>query len=186
MPSNSDPKTHHRQSTRAPGYDYTRPGAYFVTMVTHRRDYLFGEVVDGEMHLNKNGQILDREWERLPRRFTFIELGTHIVMPTHFHGILIIKDIPRSMRARPPENNDESSMPNGPKPQSLGAIVGQLKSRVTKQIWKNTELNKSPIWQRNYHDHIILDDDDLNRIHRYIIDNPLNWNLESKDIPVWQ
>jgi len=195
MSSKFDPRKHHRKSIRVPGYDYTQPGAYFVTIVTHQRECLFGEVVDGKMRLNQNGQIAQWEWERLAHRFTFIKLGTYIVMPNHFHGILIFHNSVRATRTDYmdiyPNNassqaiasieNSGSPLPRGPKPLSLGAILGQFKSRVTKRLWKNPSLDGTPIWQRNYYEHIIRDDDDLNRIHLYIEANPRNWHTDAEN-----
>ncbi len=74
-----------------------------------------------------------------------------------------------------PDGNDGSPLPRGPKPLSLGAIIGQFKSRVTKRLWKNPDLNGIPIWQRNYYEHIIRNDDEWNNIHLYIETNPINW-----------
>src|SRR6266545_1399427 len=86
MPSKFDPKKLHRRSIRLPNYDYAQPGAYFVTIVAWHRECLFGEAVNGEMRLNKIGEIVRWEWLALPKRLRFIELGAFIVMPNHFHG----------------------------------------------------------------------------------------------------
>ncbi|MGC1378426.1 MAG: hypothetical protein WA821_19495 [Anaerolineales bacterium] len=75
MPSKYDPKKHHRRSIRLPGYDYTLPGGYYITMVTHDRTCLFGEVVNGEMVLNDLGKVAEREWERLAKRFKKRPIG---------------------------------------------------------------------------------------------------------------
>lgn len=97
LPTNTmspfDPKIHHRRSIRLPDYDYTQAGAYFVTIVTWWRGCPFGEVVNEEMHLNDAGQIVKWEWINLSQRFKFIELGAFMVMPNHFHGILIFHDV---------------------------------------------------------------------------------------------
>jgi REP element-mobilizing transposase RayT len=86
----SDPATHQRHSIRLKGYDYTRPGAYFVTMVTFQRLCLFGEVVGETMRLNAAGRIVCAEWLRLERVFANIQLGAFVVMPNHVHGIIVI------------------------------------------------------------------------------------------------
>ena len=87
-----DPHKHHRRSIRLKGYDYTQPGAYFVTMVTYQREDLFGDSIEGEMRLNWTGKLVKREWERLPNRLPNIELDEFIVMPNHVHGIILIID----------------------------------------------------------------------------------------------
>ncbi len=246
-----DPQKHHRRSIRLPGYDYARAGAYFVTLVTHQRQCLFGEVVEGEMVLNDLGRIVQWEWMRLPQRFQYIELGAYIVMPNHFHGILIFHDdtvgatrrgltvdlsggaglhdevlagiavgatrqgiaVAHSGEAglqddvlsgnavgatRPGmtiahsgevglqddvlSGNDGSPLhPRGPQPSSLGAIMAQFKSRVTKRLWKTPALHGAPIWQRNYHDHIIRSDDEMARIWRYIESNPARWAADDEN-----
>jgi REP element-mobilizing transposase RayT len=104
---------------------------------------LFEEVVNKEMVLNKVGKIVEWEWQELPKRLSYIELGAHMVMPNHFHGILFIHD------------HVGSPLPHGPKPASLGAILAQFKSRVTKRICKIPEFKGTPIWQRNYYEHVI-------------------------------
>lgn len=87
--SKFDPQKHHRHSIRLPNYDYAQPGAYFVTIVAWHRECLFGEVVGEEMRLNDKGKIIRWEWLELPKRLHFLELGAYVIMPNHFHGILI-------------------------------------------------------------------------------------------------
>ena len=96
--SKFDPKIHHRRSIRMRGYDYTQAGAYFVTLVAYQRECLFGEIVDGEtpkggvVVLNEFGMIVQKEWERTAVVRVNVEMGTFVVMPNHFHGILIFVD----------------------------------------------------------------------------------------------
>ena len=86
-----DPKIHHRRSLRLQGYDYSQPAIYFVTIVTHGRESLFGEIESGEMRLNDAGQIVWDVWNSLPARYPEIALGTAVVMPNHFHGIIHVR-----------------------------------------------------------------------------------------------
>ncbi|MBC7260687.1 MAG: hypothetical protein H5T63_01625, partial [Chloroflexi bacterium] len=88
-----DPEKHHRRSIRLQGYDYSQPGAYFITVVTQDRVCLFGEVVNGEMRLNDVGHMVRQEWADLPNRFPNIDLDAFIIMPNHIHGIIIITDV---------------------------------------------------------------------------------------------
>ncbi len=90
--SPSEPN-HHRRSIRLKGYDYALPGAYFVTICCANRACLFGEVVDGEMILNPEGQVARREWQRLARRFPLADFFDFVVMPNHVHGIIVIRDV---------------------------------------------------------------------------------------------
>jgi hypothetical protein len=87
-----DPQRHHRRSIRLKGYDYTQPGAYFITICTHGRECLFGEIIDGEMHLNEAGQIVVQSWQDLPNHVPNVQLDAFVVMPNHVHGIIIITD----------------------------------------------------------------------------------------------
>ncbi|MEW5830800.1 MAG: transposase [Chloroflexota bacterium] len=191
-----NPKIHHRRSIRLKGYDYAQAGSYFVTIVTFQRECLFGDVVDGEMRLNDFGKIVQWEWLELSRRFRYLELGAHMIMPNHLHGVLNFHQtvgatrlgltdasvINVSLPAINSDDNDGSPLqPNGPKPASLGAIIGQFKSRVTKRLWKIPSLNGIPIWQRNYYEHIIRNADEMDRIHRYIESNPSRWDEDDEN-----
>jgi len=190
-----DPQKHHRRSIRLKDYDYSQAGAYYVTIVAWRRECLFGEVVNKEMRLNKVGKIVEWEWLDLPKRLSYISLGAHMVMPNHFHGILFIHENVRATRqgrsmsqtkeeplqTMIPEGIDGSPLPRGPKPASLGAIIAQFKSRVTKRIWKIPEFKETPIWQRNYYEHVIRNQTDLQNKTDYIEANPLLWEEDDEN-----
>jgi REP element-mobilizing transposase RayT len=190
-----DPKVHHRRSIRLQGYDYSQAGGYFVTIVTWRREFLFGDIVNGEMKLNKVGKIVEWEWLELSKRLQYVELGAHVVMPNHFHGIVFIHESvgatrqgqirsrpdPEALQTIAREGIDGSPLPQGPKPASLGAIISQFKSRVTKRIWKFPEFKNTPIWQRNYYEHILRDETDLRNKTEYIEANPLLWDQDDEN-----
>jgi putative transposase len=168
---------HHRKSIRLAGYDYAQAGAYFVTIVTWRRENLFGEVVNGEMVLNDFGKIVADEWKQTAFVRSNVELGAFVVMPNHFHGILVIREtgVGASRRLAPTEAIS-------PKPGSLGAIMAQFKSIVTKKIWKiNAEIHSTPIWQRNYYEHIIRNEREMAQIWDYIEANPANWLTDDEN-----
>jgi REP-associated tyrosine transposase len=193
--SKFDTRKHHRHSIRLPNYDYSQPGAYFVTIVAWHREYLFGEVVNGEMRLNDVGKIVQWEWLELPKRLCFIELGAFIVMPNHFHGILIFHENAgatrqgltkaRSGEAPGPRVNaegiDGSPLPRGPQPASLAVIMAQFKSRVTKRLWKIPSLKGTQIWQRNYYEHIIRSERDLQNKTGYVEANPMLWEKDEEN-----
>ena len=186
---------HHRRSIRLKGYDYASAGAYYVTIVAWQRVCLFGEVVNKEMRLNKLGKIVEWEWLELPKRFSYIELGAYMVMPNHFHGILFIHEnvgatrrgqtMSRSgsdaLQNSTTEGMEGSPLPHGPKPASVGAILAQFKSRATKRIWKFPEFKGTPIWQRNYYEHIIRNETDLKNKTDYIEVNPLLWDEDDEN-----
>jgi len=173
--SSYDPNLHHRSSGRLGGYDYSQPGAYFITICTHRHQLLFGEVVDPRMVLNSWGDIVRNEWFKSARIRHEIELFTDefVVMPNHVHGIIwIVTDcsVGANRRVAP------TLRPSGPKAGSIGAMIGQFKSKVTKRIRLLCEIHGESIWQRNFYDHIIRDESDLNSIRNYIIENPHRWS----------
>jgi REP element-mobilizing transposase RayT len=162
-----DPQKHHRRSIRLKGYDYRSAGAYFVTIVTYQRECVFGEIVNGEMRLNDYGKIADEHWQDIPNHFPNVDLGTYVIMPNHVHGIIVVNDQVGATQCVAP------TPPRGPQRRSIWAIVGSYKSSVSYRI--NKQFNVTNIWQRNYHEHIIRDDDEHNRIHLYIESNPANW-----------
>jgi putative transposase len=197
-----DPKIHHRRSVRLKEYDYSQAGAYFVTIVAHQREFLFGEIVNAGMQLNKIGKIVQWEWLEISKRLPYIELGTFMVMPNHFHGIIFIHEdvgATRQGQARTNPSKEPSQAitpvsiggsplragdvgtPRGTKSASLGAIIAQFKSRVTKRIWKIPEFKNKSIWQRNYHEHIIRDETDLQNKTDYIEANPLLWEQDEEN-----
>nr|VFK15997.1 MAG: hypothetical protein BECKLPF1236B_GA0070989_10879 [Candidatus Kentron sp. LPFa] len=89
-PTPYDSETHHRRSIRLRGYDYSQPGAYFLTICTQERECLFGDIVEGEMRLNHAGKIVAEEWRQTAAIRKEIQLDQWVVMPNHFHGILTI------------------------------------------------------------------------------------------------
>ena len=89
-----NPDRHHRRSIRLKGYDYSQPGAYFVTICVEQRQCLFGDVVDGQMILNQYGMVVADTYQWLCDRYPYLYTDEWIVMPNHFHAIMIIADIP--------------------------------------------------------------------------------------------
>jgi REP element-mobilizing transposase RayT len=166
-------KMRRRRSIRLRGYDYARPGSYFVTACTHRRRLLFGEVIDGQMRRNALGDIVHAEWYATERVRPEVRLDAFVVMPNHLHGILEIIDVGARRRLAPTEG--ARSRPRGPAPGSVGAILGQIKSLTKKAINKARGTPGRPVWQPNYHEHVIRDENELQRIREYIFNNPLRW-----------
>jgi hypothetical protein len=128
---NASPGLHHRRSIRLPDFDYTQDGAYFVTLCTQDREYLFGVIEGGEMVLNDFGVIVREEWEKSAAIRAEIELGEFVVMPNHVHAIVIIRDAcsrtRRDDRPVAPTTNPAAATnhgpttPKGPAPKSIGA-----------------------------------------------------------------
>ncbi len=165
----------HRRSIRLKGYDYAQPGAYFVTVCTQNHECLFGTIVDGEMRLSKFGKIAQGEWLASADIRQEIRLDVFMVMPNHIHGVIWLVDDDVGATGRSP------LPPQGPKPRSLGAFVAGYKSAVTKRINRIRGTPGFPVWQRNYYDHIIRNEDELNRIREYIANNPLRWHLDREN-----
>jgi len=179
-----DPRKHHRRSIRLPGYDYTQPGAYFVTFVAHDRECLFGDVVDGVMRLNAFGEIVRDEWFRtaVVRPYVMLDPDEFVVMPNHVHGIIWITGgrgdpvgRPYDPVGRPHDNDRDDQRPHGPAAGSVGAIIGQIKSIAAKRINALRGTPAAPVWGRNYYEHIIRYETSLSRIRRYIAANPSRW-----------
>ena len=173
-----DPGKHHRRSIRLKGYDYSQAGAYFVTICTYDRVCLFGEIVDGEMVLNDSGRIVVNEWARTAQIRDEIELDEFVVMPNHVHGIIWIvgqHDIPKIVVGA------HRGAPLHRAPRSLGSLIAGFKSTITKRINQDRGTPGAPVWQRNYYEHIIRDEESLNRIRQYIAGNPLRWHLDREN-----
>jgi putative transposase len=170
-----DPEKHHRRSIRLPNYDYSQTGIYFVTICTHQKQCLFGEIRDGKMSLNQIGQIVAQEWLNSSKIRQEIELDEWIIMPNHLHGIVVITDNGAyhlgAYHAPLRENGLRQR-----KPRSLSSFVGGFKSSVTKRIKPMCEQPNSIVWQRNYYETIVRDDRQLNNIREYIINNPQKWD----------
>ncbi len=178
-----DPDKHHRRSIRLPGYDYSQSGAYFVTICAYQRQCLFGDVVDGQMRLNQYGAIVADEWQKSSVIRREIELDQWVVMPNHFHGIVIIQNPVRANGVRPCRwSNGSSPRDISPssqmKPKSLSSLMAGFKSITTKKINILRDAPGTPLWQRNYYEHIIRDRDAMNKIRQYIINNPLSWDVD--------
>lgn len=150
------PNKHHRRSIRIPGYDYAEPGAYFITVCAFNKALLFGEISEGEMHLNAEGLIVAEEWVRTERVRPNLSLDEYVVMPNHLHAIVIVDHDVGATRWVAHENRQTP----GPSPDSIGAIVGQFKSVSTKRINARANTPGNRVWQRNYYEHVIPDEGD--------------------------
>jgi len=160
-------QTKNRHSTRLKGYDYSSPGVYFVTICSADRICRFGDIQNGEIFLSPIGQILEIEWRQLYLQFPHIQPGISVAMPNHFHGIIEIKDLI-------PSASQQRSV-NGSPAGSLGTIIGQFKSKTTRRIWKISGI-KTPVWQRNYYEHVVRNETEWAQIVEYIQTNPLRWD----------
>ncbi len=165
------------ESTRCKNWDYASNGYYFVTICTHNREYFFGEVEGNEMYLSAIGEIAAQEWHKTAQIRPNVELDEWIVMPNHMHGIIIIKNQPIETFSRIEiETFHRNVSTSRLKSDSLGAIIGQFKSVCTKRI---REAGFSSFgWQTRFYDHIIREQTSLENIRKYIVNNPMKWELD--------
>jgi REP element-mobilizing transposase RayT len=186
-----NPNRHHRKSIRLKGYDYSQPGAYFVTICTQNRECLFGEIINGKMIINDAGKMVENEWIDLPHRFTNIQLHEYVIMPNHFHAILeIVVGAPLVVAQNDNiikndnivKNDNQKGQPQGitPTDKTLGDIIGAFQSIVTVKYIHCVKTKKwqqfnNKLWQRNYWEHIVRNEQELNRIRLYIKNNPKKW-----------
>jgi len=155
MRSHDRDNHHKRRSIRLQGYDYSQPGAYFVTVVTSDRSILF----DNERFRS----AAEDAWLSLASLYDYVTLDEYVIMPNHLHGIIVISD---------PRRGGSRTAPTG-KP--LGRIVGAFKTISSKRINEMRGATGLPVWQRNYYEHVIRDDRDLAAVRQYIVDNPACW-----------
>jgi REP element-mobilizing transposase RayT len=172
---------HHRRSVRFRGSDYQSAGAYFITICAEHHRPFFGHIEDGVMKSNWVGKIVEQEWLRTSEVRPEIELDEYMVMPNHFHAIVLVTQ-PVGAHGCVPSASDTEETPhkNVPKrrPRSLSSLVAQYKAAVTRAVnAKRATCNQSPVivWQRSFHDRIIRNESELIATRRYIIENPINW-----------
>jgi REP element-mobilizing transposase RayT len=151
------------------GYDYSQPGGYYVTIVTQNRECLFGDIVDGKMILNEYGLIVETVWNDLPNHYNHIKLNEYVIMPNHVHGIVIINDVGAGFKPAP-------TIKHG-----LPEIIRGFKTFSARRINKYRNTPGQKLWQRNYWEHVIRDENELNRIREYIMNNPLQWELDEEN-----
>lgn len=181
-----NPQKHHRRSIRLKGYDYSQAGLYFVTICTQNRACLFGKIENGVMILNDAGKMIKTEWLTLPERFKNIALHEYIVMPNHFHAILEIVGATLVVAQNGTVAQNEKGQPQGiaPTNKTIGEILGAFESIATVEYIRGVKNNNwqtfdKKLWQRNYHEHIIRDEQSYLKISDYIINNPANWDNDS-------
>ncbi len=149
-----------RHSARLKCYDYSTPGMYFVTICIHNKNNLFGSVLNDCMILNTNGKIAQESWESLPGRFAGLRLDSYVIMPNHFHGIVVMTA---------PEGKNRCDY-------TLGQAIGAFKALTSYHI--HISGTKSFHWQQRYWDSVIRDEQHLFNIRQYILNNPTRWALD--------
>jgi len=163
--------TLHRRSLRLPEYDYSQIGTYFVTICVHRRERLLGSIRNVEMQLNEYGQIVAECWQWLPGAYPYVCLDEWVIMPNHLHGIIVINGRGGSRTAPIKEF----------KAKPLGRLIGAFKTVSTKKINAFRQIKGAAFWQRNFFEHVVRNEESLNRIREYIITNPQRWDLDREN-----
>jgi putative transposase len=196
---------HHRCSIRLKDYDYAATGAYFVTVCVQERECLFGKIVDGVMVSNDAGQMVEMVWNELSLYYYGVVADNYVVMPNHFHGIVMLNvgaaprgrpvaEIPHTGGAdqRPSRNfghiQDKGHPQGGAPTMSLFDVVHRFKSFATARYrYGVNHLNWPPfpgrLWQRNYYERVIRNEDELSTVREYIRFNPLKW-MDDEENPV--
>jgi REP element-mobilizing transposase RayT len=172
------PTLPNRQSIRLKGYDYSQAGAYFVTITTHNRQFFLGEIRDGSFIPSQIGNLVTILWQNLPSHFP-IFLDEWIVMPNHLHGIIVFPNDGKKSEIQ--LSHKPISSHNGSQSDSLSAIIQNFKSLTTRKINAGIGLSGSILWQRNFYEHVIRNEADLERIREYILNNPLRWELDDEN-----
>ena len=170
-------KIKERKLNRMRGFDYSQVGHYFVTICSKNRECYFGDVVNDEMKLNQCGKTADLFWRNIPIHFPNIDLDAFIVMPNHMHGIIIVGN-----NENPVGNNDRCFLhpiSNNRNMELIPKILSQYKSSVSREMRKKYDDFEFK-WQKSFYDHIIRDEQSLNNIREYIINNPIKWAMDRK------
>jgi putative transposase len=180
-----DNQTFQRRSIRLNDYDYSQEGAYFVTICTHKKAFLFeNEPIN---------TIVEKCWLEIPEHFPNVEIDTFVVMPNHFHGIVSIVDNCRGTATyfTTGINNMRRGEVTSPTPKgaetaplrkcTLGQVIAYFKYQTTKLINRTCQTPGARVWQRNYYEHVIRNETDLNDIRQYILDNPVKWDMDENN-----
>jgi putative transposase len=179
-----------RRSIRYRGYDYSSVGIYFVTLVTHKWEQLFGTIEKGVMTLNDYGVIAKEEWFKsaILRKEIELDMDEFVIMPNHIHGIVQIiginatdkecdcpDDLVRAYGHTPVQTSHLESPSK-----TLGSMIRSFKGSVTTRINTIRKTPGQPVWLRNYYEHIIETEQEYFNIANYIHDNPENWGVKDE------
>lgn len=177
----TDDSERHRRSIRLKGYDYSWAGVYFVTICTDGRKSLFGEVKNGQMVLNRFGEMVTKWWLKIPEKFENTQIDEFVVMPNHFHGIVMLVGADPSVC---PSAGEPVRQAKGERTDSsLPKIIQWFKTMTANEYLRiikeqNLKQVSGRLWQRNYYEHIIRSEESLNKIREYIVANPWQWELD--------
>lgn len=162
-----------RQRIRLRYFDYRRAAVYFVTVCTHRRRPTLGSIQGGSMQLSSLGHLAASLWKSIPEHAANASLDLFVIMPNHIHGLLCLDsiEIPWELPRSPGE------LRRG----SLGSVVGGFKASVTRNGRACGIVGTNPVWQRGFWEHIVRGPEALERIRRYIVENPSRWYCDAEN-----
>lgn len=167
---------HHRKTIRIPRYDYSQPGYYLVTVCTKDREECFGNFENEQIKLSNIGIIAEQCVRDIPNHFNNAELDEFVVMPNHLHAIIVLRDSDgRGAINRAPTKGGFAGNNNPMGKHSLGEVIRWYKGRCAFEIHK---INSVFSWQPDYYEHIIRNEQSLQRIREYIQNNPMQWELD--------
>lgn len=181
-----NPEKHHRRSVRLKGYNYSQAGWYYITICTQNRRHFLGEVINGNMLLSEAGKMVLQIWNGISTFYKGVETDFIQIMPNHLHGIIHLVGTGQCVCPESPKknlillkHNNGQSLRIAPT-YSLPDVVKNFKSITTNYYIKGVKQKNwvpfdKKLWQRNYYEHIIRDENDLNRIRKYIYENPVKW-----------
>lgn len=161
--SKPDPK---RKPTRLKDFDYSTPGAYFVTIVSHNRKDLFGVIEDGQMSLSVEGKLVRQTWFDLPHHYAnvYLDEDDFVIMPNHVHGIVVLLNTVGRLSGC-----------------DLTEIIRAFKSFSARQINLHRGIAGVPVWQRSFYERILRDEGEWDRARKYILQNPQNWQDDQEN-----
>ncbi len=179
-----------RKRNRLREWDYSTPHWYYVTICTKNHHKWFGEIIEGNMVLNENGEIVKLTWYDLPNHNSHVTLDEFVIMPNHIHGIIIInnaKDYNVGADSKSVLTSDATINRTGLEPvptqkyHGIPEIIRQFKGFSTRRINARRNTPGQTIWQRSYYDHIIRNEKSLYKIRQYIYENPLYWETDKNN-----
>ena len=173
------PDIHCRRSLRLKDYDYSQPGAYFVTICTNNRECILCEIIGADINYIPISEMVEKWWLKISDKFPNMELDEFILMPNHIHGIIVIVGADLCVC---PNKADMGGHIGSP----LQRVIQWFKTMTTNEYIRNVKMNNWPpfngkLWQRNFYEHIIRNEKELSVIREYIANNPLNWHVDPEN-----
>lgn len=158
---------------RLPGCDYSREGAYFVTICTYAKKCILGAVTGDVVTLTDVGMAVREAWLGLPGRFSTVVLDEFIVMPNHVHGVLVLVG---AGFVTPRVRTETMSATQQDRRASVSDVICAFKSISTRMA--RLKGHDGVLWQRGFYEHIVRDGEDMGNVQRYISENSLRWGVK--------